>query len=150
MGWTVALMAAATAMSAVGAISAGSSAQAQAKTQSEILRRQAERERQIGESNAKVQREKNKRLAAKQMALLDATGQDAGTGSALLVQQELAEEGEFNARLIENNAAAQISSLNEQRVLTQMKGSAAKKASFFKAGSALLEGGTNIAKFKGV
>jgi hypothetical protein len=148
MGWTVALMAVSTAMSVAGAMSAGRAAQSQSNTQAEILRRQAERERQIGESNAKVQREKNKRLAAKQMALLDATGQDAGTGSALLVQQELAEEGEFNARLIENNAAAQISSLNEQRVLQQMKGSAARKSSLFKAGSALLEGGTNIAKFK--
>lgn len=72
-----------------------------AKMQAELARRQAERERQIGAMQAQQQRERSKRTEGTQRALLAARGGDTGTGSALLVQEELAEEGEFNARLAE-------------------------------------------------
>ena len=134
----IALTAASAAVSAAGAIAQGKAAENQAKTQAELARRSAERERQIGAMKAKQQRESNKRTEGTQRALLSATGGDPGTGSALLVQEELAEEGEFNARLTENNAAAQASQFEAERVMRLAAGKNARKASYFRAGQALL------------
>ena len=144
----IALTAASAAMSAAGAIAQGKAAENQAKTQAELARRSAERERQIGAMKAKQQRESNKRTEGTQRALLSATGGDTSTGSSLLVQEELAEEGEFNARLVENNAAAQASQFEAERVMRLAAGKNARTASYFRAGQALLSGGSDIAKIK--
>ena len=136
-----------TGVSAMGAMASAKGQAQQASMQAELARRQAERERQIGAMQASQQREKNKRLGGTQRALLSgSSGGDLGDGSALLVQEELAEEGEFNARLLENNAAARVSSLEADRVLALSRASQARSAGMFRAGSALLSGGTNIAK----
>jgi hypothetical protein len=128
------------ALSALGAITAGQQAKQQAQMQSEVYARQAERERQIGELNAARKRKSNERIGGSQRALLSAGGGDMSQGSALLAQQELAGEGELNARLVESNAEAKVSSLQAQQVLERMRGSAAGKAGYVRAGSALLKG----------
>jgi hypothetical protein len=147
-GTLIALTAASAAMSAAGAISQGKAAKNMADTEAELARRQADRERQIGAMQAKQQRESNKRTEATQRGLLSTTGGDASTGSSLLVQEELAEEGEFNARLVENNAAAQASQFEADRVMALAAGKNARSASFFRAGNALLSGATDIATIK--
>ena len=128
------------AMSAVGAINQGKMANQQAKMQAEMYARQAERERQIGELNAARRRTSNKRIEGTQRAILGAGGGYMSEGSALLAQEELAGEGELNARLIENNAAAQVSSLQAQQVLERARGKNAERAGYIRAGSALLKG----------
>ena len=116
----------------------------QAKMQAELARRQADRERQIGAMQAQQQREKNKRTEGTQRALLAARGGDTGTGSALLVQSELAEEGEFNARLQENNAAARASGFEAENVLQQARARQIQAAGLMRAGSTLLSGASDI------
>ena len=128
------------AVSALGAIQQGKAANQQAKTQSEMYARQAERERQMGELAAARKRKEGKRVAGTQRAILGAGGGDMSEGSALLAQGELAEEAELNARLLENNAAAKISSLQAQGVLERARGKAAHTAGYIRAGSALLKG----------
>jgi len=121
-----------------------------AKMQAELARRQAERERQIGAMQAAQQREGSKRTEGTQRALLAARGGDTGTGSALLVQEELAEEGEFNARLAENNAAARSSQFEAENVLQQARARQIRSAGLMRAGTTLLAGASDIGlQFKG-
>ena len=121
-----------------------------AKMQAELARRQAERERQIGAMQASQLREQSKRTEGTQRALLAARGGDTGTGSALLVQEELAEEGEFNARLAENNAAARSSQFEAENVLQQARARQIRSAGLMRAGTTLLAGASDIGmQFKG-
>ena len=129
----------AAATSAAGAISQGKAAQQQAETQAEIYRRQEERTRQLNTLNAKRRREDNEAVEATQRAMLAAQGRDIGTGSALLVQRNLAEEGEFNARLEENVGADAISQIQTNRVMALASGRGAQRASFIRAGAGLLD-----------
>jgi hypothetical protein len=134
------LAAASLAVGTVGTIKQGQAAKQAAGLQAELYRREAEREKQIGALNAKRVRDEGESLSATQRALLGASGGAAGTGSALLIQEDLAQETEFNARLAENNAAAAISSKNAQIVLARAEGRSAQTASYFRAGSTLLKG----------
>ena len=134
------LAAASFGVSALGAIQQGKAANQQAKTQAEMYARQAERERQMGELNAARKRKEGKRVAGTQRAILGAGGGDMSEGSALLAQSELAEEAELNARLLESNAEAKVSSLQAQGVLERARGKAAQTAGYIRAGSALLKG----------
>jgi len=145
-GWATAAAVASAAVGAAGAMGQAKAAKNMAATEAELARRQARRDKQIGAMQASQSRESSKRTEATQRALLNERGGDAGTGSALLVQEELAEEGEFNARLIENNAAALASSSQAQAVLAQARGRNAARASTFRAGSALLSGASAVAK----
>ena len=126
--------------SVMGAIGGGSAANQAAQFQGDMYARQAQREREMGELQAGRLRTENERVAATQRALLASGGRDISSGSALLIQEDLAEEGEFNALLTENNTAAKISSLRSQEVLERARGKNAKTASYFRAGSSLLKG----------
>ena len=143
---STALMIASTAVSAVGAISQGKAASAQAKYQAQIANQQAERARQMGELQARNQRKKNKALEASQRAIIASRGGDLSTGSALLVGTELAAENELNARLIENNAAAQQTALQNEAELQRARARNARTSGFFRAGTSLLKGGTQLNK----
>jgi hypothetical protein len=144
-GTAIAIAAASTAAQAGLAImSAKSQAQAPA-LQAELSGRQAQREKEIGELQASQEREANKRVQGTQRALLAARGGDPGTGSALLVQEELAEEGEFNAQVIENNAAARVNTFEADRVLQQARSKQIAQSGLFRAGSTLLSGASSIA-----
>lgn len=135
-----------TAVSAAGAMASGAAASNQAKYQAQVAQNQAERARQMGALQASQQRKKNKALEGSQRAILGGRGADASTGSALLVGGNLAAENELNARLIENNAVAQQTSLQSEAELFRMKGSAAKTSSYFRAGTSLLKGGNQLSK----
>lgn len=126
------------AASAAGSIQQGRAASAASKTQAELYRRQAQREQQIGALNASRARKDAEALAGKQRAFLAGSGADPSSGSALLVQEDLAEEGEFNARLAENNALHAAQSRMSAAVLARAAGRGAQQGSYFRAGSTLL------------
>lgn len=146
----MAIMSAVTTAAKMGMSMMQSSGQsAGAGMQAELANRQAQREAQIGQMQAAQQRERNKRTEGTQRALLaGGTGGDASTGSALLVQPELAEEGEFNARIVENNAAARVNSARADEVLQRARMNQFNQAGLMRAGSALLKGGSQIAQLK--
>jgi len=135
-----------TAVSAAGAMASGAAASKQAKYQAQVAQNQAERARQMGELQASQQRKKNKALEASQRALLGGRGADASTGSALLVGTALGAENELNARLVENNATAQQTSLQAEAQLQQMRAKSARTSSYFRAGTSLLKGGNELSK----
>ena len=146
----MAIMSAISTVAKIGSSFMQSSGQsAGAGMQAELARRQAAREAQIGAMQAAQQRERNKRIEGTQRALLaGATGGDASTGSALLVQPELAEEGEFSARILENNAAALVNAALAEEVLQRSRMNQFNQAGLMRAGSALLKGGSQIAQLK--
>lgn len=136
------ISAASVGMSALGAIQQGNAANAAAQTNAALMNRQARREAEIGALNAKRQRAAGEKLAGTQRALLAGGGGDQSTGSALLLQEGLAQESEFNARLAESNAEEAIFAKQAEAVLARAEGRNAKTSSMFRAGTALLKGGT--------
>lgn len=133
-------MVANSAMGAVGALKQGQAQAAASQTQAALYERQAQREREIGALNAKRQRQAGEKLAATQRALLAAGGGDPSTGSALLIQEDLAGESEMQARLAESNAEAAVSAKMSEAVLARAEGRNAKTASYYRAGTTLLKG----------
>ena len=133
-----------TAVGVGSAMMQGKAASQQAKYQAQIANQQAERARQMGELQARNQRKKSKALEASQRALIASRGGDASTGSALLVGTELAAENELNARLLENNAAAQQTALQNEAELQRARARNATSSSFFRAGTSLLKGGSKL------
>ena len=131
-------------MQAVGMIAQGSQANAAAKSQAELNRRAAERERQLGQLRAKQIRDDASQLAGTQRSILDGQGRDRSSGSALLVQADLAEEGEYNARLAENDSEATISSIRAQSVLRLAEGRNAQTAGYWNAGTTLLKNSSEL------
>lgn len=134
---------AAVASAGIGAFSAiqqGQNASAQAKMQSELYRRQAEREQQIGAINAANARRQADALAGTQRATMGGGSRDTSSGSALLIQEDLASEGELNAKRAENNAQAAATNLRANAAMAVASGQSAQTASYFRAGSALLGG----------
>ena len=141
---TTAMTLISTAVSVAGGMMQGRAASQQAKYQAQIANQQAERARQMGELQARNQRKKNKALEASQRAIITARGGDLSTGSALLVGTELAAENELNARLLENNAAAQQTALQNEAELQRARARNATSSSFFRSGTSLLKGGNQL------
>jgi hypothetical protein len=132
-------------LSAGAALQSGAAQQAAMNAQAEIYRQQAERTRQIGEIEAARYRANTARVAGTQRALLAGSGVDTSTGSALLVQGELAGEGEFNALSMENNTAANVSALKANEVMARASGRNARTASTYRAGTTLLSTAASFA-----
>lgn len=133
-----------TAMNAAGTISQGAAARNQASVQSEIYRRQAEREREIGKLNAQRIDKEGERLMARQRAMLASSGRDPGSGSALLLQEDLAESTEFEKRLAEAGGDTRATEAEQRATLASASGRAARRSSLFRAGTTLLKGASEI------
>ena len=138
------LAAAGAASSAFGAIQQGKAQNRAAQTNAALMERQATREAAIGKLNAKRQRDSAEKLAGTQRALLAGGGGDQSTGSSLLLQEGLAQEGEFNARLAESNAQEAVYSRQAQAAVERASGKNAQTSSMFRAGTTLLNSGSKI------
>ena len=132
------------AIGAIGAINQGKAANRAAQAQAAHYRAQAERERQIGMVNQQRLAKENEALAGRQRALLAGQGRDIGSGSALLVQSDLAEEGAYNEALALANAEDAAYGREAQAALEVAEGRAAKSAGYFKAGTTLLTAGSKF------
>ena len=155
---TLSLLIGSTALRTIGSVQQGRAAQAQANFQAAVQaqqatlqRQQADRERQLAAVEEAQLRRKQARELASARVRLTAAGREASTGSALLLQDDIAAQNEFNALLnrsmglnraynLENQA--NLSSLNAARLRYQ--GSAARQSSLFEAGTSLLGGAREI------
>ena len=136
----IAASAAGTALSVVGSIQQGKAAQQQANYQAAVARQQAERERLIAASNEKDFRRQQSFLMAKRRAAMGASGVEATTGSPLLVSEDFAGETELQALRIRNTGEVGYTRLQQQAGLYELSGANARRAGYFRAGSALLSG----------
>jgi hypothetical protein len=127
--------------SVMGSMSAGRAANQAAQFNAAHLENQAARERQIGALNARRIADENKRLAGTQRALLAGSGRSLSSGSALLVQEDLDEEGKFNELLAADAGEVKATNLRQEAVLERMAGRSARTAGYYRAGTTLLTAG---------
>lgn len=139
---------AAAAISAAGTVVTGIQQQKQAKTQSAILRQQADRERLQSEADEKEFRDQQQRLLAKRRAVLGGSGVDLSSGSPLLASQDFAGETELQALKIRNGGEVRGTRLEQNAGLVSAKGNAAMTGSLFRAGATLLSNETVQKQFE--
>ena len=125
-------------------MSGGRAQQQRAQYEAQLRANEAQRERELGALRAGRKRDEAERLAATQRARLAGTGANIGQGSALLTQEDLAEEGEFNALLLEADADAKVSSLMAERELSLAAGADAMRSPVFRGGSTLLKDASKL------
>lgn len=89
---------------------------------------------------ANAQRDRNRRLLAKQRAMLAKSGVIADTGSPLALQAQQSGELELAALDAERSGKVEGAQLREQAVLDRMAGRAARRAGNLGAASTILSG----------
>lgn len=140
--------AAASAVQAVGAIQSGQAQSKQAAYQAQVYQQQAAREREVAASQEEDYRRQQSRLMAARRAALGASGIEASTGSPLLVSQDFAGEAELQALRIRNAGDVSATRLEQQAGLTRAEGASARTAGFMRAGSSLLSGFGEAYRYK--
>ncbi len=141
------LIAAATAVSAAGAISSGKAASAQAKYQAAVAAQQAEYQRKLAASQERQARQQHSAALGRQRALFAARGADLTSGSPLLSQIDTAADAELEARMIRSRGDASANDSLNKANLYRMQGRAAKSQSYYSAGTTLLTGAAKVAPF---
>ncbi len=131
---------------AAGALSSAASASSQAKFQQALAHQRAGREREIAELDATAKRKEGAALAGKQRALLAGSGVETGTGTALLLETDLAAETEYQALLIKAGGLTQAAQSESEAALFGQKARSSLTAGRFRAGSTLLSAGGKFAK----
>lgn len=140
----VALSAASTVLGAIGTIQSGRAAAAQAKFRAAQLNRQAERARAEARAGEEEIRRRRARDAGRLRARLAASGIDPGAGSPLLAQETLAADAELEALTARYRGAARASDLDASASGQRLAGRAARQASYFRAGTRLLDGASRL------
>ncbi len=135
-----ALQGAGSVLSGVGSLSQGGAQDAQAA----VLDQQAERERELAELRAERQAETNKRIAARQRAVLAAGGVDTTSGSALLVQEELGEDAAFEESITRAGGETRATRLRQDAGMRRIEGASARRSGTFRAGTTLLSAGGEL------
>lgn len=139
---TIALVTAAV-VAAASAIAQGKAAANQAKAQGALHQSQAERQREIARLQETRQRRDAERVQGSQRARLAASGIDPAAGTALMQQESLAGESEFNALLTRAQGEGDARSLDFQAQLDRLRGRNARTAGYLNAGTTLLTRGGN-------
>lgn len=155
------LMVASTLLSAGGAIQQGNAAAATgrynakiAEMNATISEKRAYDAIERGQQEEQKKRAETARLMGAQQAAMAANGVDLSFGSPLDVITGTAALGELDALTIRSNAAreeydyrVQAASQRAQGSLELMKGQSAQTGSWLSAGSTILSGGANAAKY---
>jgi hypothetical protein len=128
----------------------GKAKQAQADANARFMEQEARREQETGAINARRIRADTEAALARGRAIRGGGGGDPWSGSSLLVQSDLADKGEFQALLAENNTDNSVYGKTEQARLTRIGGANAATAGRTRAGNALLSGGASFAKTDGL
>lgn len=114
-----------------GSMMAAQAQQKQAKTEANILREQAERERQQAAADSQEFKDQQARVLAQRRAVMGGSGVDLSTGSPLLAAEDFAGEVELQALKIRNGGDVRSTRLEQQAGLTIMKGNAAAQQTMF-------------------
>jgi len=145
----MAIMAGGAALSAASAIQQGQIASKQANAQAALMQQQADRVIEIGKQDEEDYRRKASREMASRRAILGGSGVEIGSGSPLLVSEDMAGEIELQARRLRAGAGAEATNLRNQAALTRWGGQAEKRSSFVRAGASLLGGIGNAYSARG-
>lgn len=146
-GVKAAIAIAGAAMQAYGAIQQGNAAKASADFQSEQLRQQAERDRQI----ANQQSQDFARNEERRRATLRANVAGSGVtleGTPLAVLGDMAQEAEFQQLRIRAGGETQATRAENQATISRFEGRQAQRVGFTRAGASLLTGVSSFGKKK--
>lgn len=124
-------------VAALGAMSSAQGEQQRMDLIAKIQRQQADRERELGKLEAARIRDEGSGRLARTRALLAGRGQDPGEGSALLVQENLAEDNAFDEALALAGADTRAHRLEQDATLAKMEGRSAKRSGYYRAATSL-------------
>lgn len=141
-GFEIPLAVGAMALSAVGAISQGISANNQANYQADVARQQAERERQEATIRAEDFTRQESAMMAKRHAALGGSGVEAGSGSPLLVSEDFAGEAALGAARIVNGGEVNATRLEQSASLQEAAGRNAMRSGIIGAGASVARTGS--------
>jgi hypothetical protein len=142
------VMAAGTAMSAAGAYSAGQTQKATSEAEAESLRKKADWEQALGQSNAEIERKKADSVRSEQLARFAASGGGTG-GSAAGVMAQTTARGEFNALLTQAQATEQAAGLRDSASAKEYAGDKAATGGMISAGGTILTGMSKFGRIGG-
>jgi hypothetical protein len=142
-GAEIALIAAAV-VSATATVAQADAAANEAKAQGLLRQQQAERQRELARLQEERQRRDSERLQGRQRAFLAASGVDPAAGSALLLQENLARDAEFNALLTRAQGEADARALDYQARLDRQRARNLRTAGYLNAGTTLLTKGGQV------
>ncbi len=140
----VAMTAASTAMSAIGAIREGNAADAAAKAQAQAAEQQAQAQRNVAQFEVAQERSEQRRAFGQQVAQLGSQG-TALTGQPIDLLADSAKQDELALQAIRFRSEIGAQNFENDAALARFRGRQARSDGIFKAGTALLTGGTKIA-----
>lgn len=112
--------------------------------QAAVYRQQAEREQELAKLEAMRAQKDDDALAGRQRAILAAQGRDISEGSALLVQQDFADETAYQEALTAAGGDTRAYRLRQDAELAAMAGRNARFAGNVRAGTTLLKGAKEL------
>lgn len=125
-------------LNAVSQIGGAKAQQETANQQAAIAEQEARRQRQIADINVRRIAAENRRSRSRVLAGQSAGGADGGSGSALLVQQNLAAEDSLQQELTRHEGETKARNLEHQARLKRKNASGLAAQAVFNTGTTLL------------
>lgn len=133
-----------TAMSAVGQMNAGKAEAQAARYNAQVNEMNAAAERDKSAVEAEDFRRQNARKLASSIAARGASGVDIGSGTPLMVSEDVVREIELGASRIGHEGAAKSTAYKNQATLDRARAKNASSAGRIMAGATLLSGAGSI------
>lgn len=147
MTWAAtAIAAVAAVVSATGMIVSADAQRRAANQNADIQEQAADAARKKAAYDEQMHRERIEKILSAQRALYGKSGVDMSSGSALLVAEDTASQGELDALAIRYGGDVDAARLRSGANLSRMQGSDAQTAGMIGAGATLLQGASNTMK----
>jgi hypothetical protein len=144
----VAMMAISTAVSAAGAIYAGSQTAQAADDNAELARRQGAQEKDAAVAQAEKIRKAARAQAGAANASLAASGVAIGDGTPVRINEQIYKDSEDDAYSTLLTGTRRQNSANDQAGIMNSQGNAAMVGGLINAGTSVLSAGANYSKWK--
>ncbi len=141
----IAVTAISAATTAIGALREGNAAQASAEAQAQIAEQQAQAQRNVAQFEVAQERRERRRALGQQVAQFGSQG-TALTGQPIDLLADSAKQNELALQAIRFRSEIGAQNLENDAALKRFQGRQARSDGIFKAGTALLTGGTEIAR----
>lgn len=134
-------------LSAVSSIAGAGAQQKVANQQAALAEQEAARQRQLADINARRIADENRKVRSRVLAQQTAGGADSGSGSALLVQKNLAAEDSLQKSMAIFDGETKAQSLEHQAAVNRASAKDLKSVAVFNAGTSLLSEFKGQSKF---
>lgn len=149
MAFAPILMGVSAAFSAIGALASGNAQAASANYNAKVDDNNAEQAQIGGMMQASAARSRGRMAEGEAAQVIGQSGVQSGTGTALETLRESSINSEFDQLAARYTAQSQSNAYTSDAAGQRMAGSADRTAGIFRAGSALLQGASGVAKMGG-